>query len=147
MNETSLSSTILQYSPGQGADGLTNPTKDPFPICNAVPVKTEEFLPYPGTIAGYESNTDCEEQPCTCADMDYSLWESRQWGEDCSYQMWKPQCDATGDNNMSRQKYIKSLSQECSLRSRSRVTQSRTTPPTGGAPPPRVSECQAGRRT
>ena len=87
---------VFQYPPGQGADGLSNPTKDPFPICNAVPVKTEAEHPFPGTVAGYESNTDCEERPCTCAAMDHSLWEMRQWGEDCSYQMWGPECDDTG---------------------------------------------------
>ena len=89
---------FFQYSPGHGTEGVQNPSRDAFPICNAIPVQTEQEVPYPGTIAGFESNTDCEEQPCTCAAMDHSLWESRQWGEDCSYQMWAPQCDTTGMN-------------------------------------------------
>ena len=28
--------------------------------------------------------------------MDARLWELKQWGEDCSYQMWTPQCDTSG---------------------------------------------------
>ena len=103
-------------------------------------------MPHAGTIAGYESNTDCEEQPCTCAAMDYSLWESRQWGEDCSYQMWAPQCDITG-MVMIMVTLSKVCLQVCTPRCRLRATQCRTTPPTGGAPPPQASGCLAGRRT
>ena len=62
----------LQFSPGHGTDGLQNPSKDPYPICNAIPLKESEEVetPKPGTISGFISAADCDERPCTCAAMD-----------------------------------------------------------------------------
>ena len=31
----------------------------------------------------------------TCHALNYRLWSLGQWGEDCSYQMWAPQCEVT----------------------------------------------------
>ena len=37
-----------------------------------------------------------KDRPCTCHHVDYNLWSIKQWGEDCSYQYWAPQCDTLG---------------------------------------------------
>ena len=39
---------------------------------------------------------DCQEKPCTCDHIDYTLWAMQHWGEDCSYQFWSPQCSLSG---------------------------------------------------
>lgn len=59
-----------------------------FPICNPNIVKNDQNE--------YIDETDCAARPCTCHAMDYRLWEMKQWGEDCSYQFWSPQCESSG---------------------------------------------------
>ena len=81
--------TCMKYSPGQapthpGDSEVSQP--DPFPICNARP----EWSP------GESDEMDCRERPCTCDHIDYTLWAGKQWGEDCSYQFWSPQCEISG---------------------------------------------------
>jgi len=39
---------------------------------------------------------DCDKKPCTCLTMDYKLWDIKQFGEDCSQQLWNPACDKEG---------------------------------------------------
>ena len=74
-----------KYPPGQAPNtpDQEGASVDNFPICNPVIIKDD-------TTQEYIDQTDCAGRPCTCHAMDYTLWEGRQWGEDCSYQFWSP---------------------------------------------------------
>jgi len=71
-------------TPG-GADSLCSEfgSVDPYPICNGYLEKDEDVM-------------DCANKPCTCLTMDYKLWDIKQFGEDCSQQLWNPACDKVG---------------------------------------------------
>ena len=76
-----------KYPPGLSPvtdEDPPGPRSDPFPICNALPERRESEA------------MDCSARPCSCHHMDYTLWSSHQWGEDCSTQLWAPQCSPTG---------------------------------------------------
>ena len=78
-----------KYSPGAAPTQAGDPTAsqpDPFPICNARPEESEQQV----------DEMDCQEKPCTCDHIDYTLWAMQHWGEDCSYQFWSPHCSLTG---------------------------------------------------
>ena len=81
-----------KFSPGQApVNDTVLPVirPDPFPLCNPVPEESEDT----GLLT---DKTDCQARPCTCHHMDYTLWSRHQWGEDCSYQLWAPQCSVSG---------------------------------------------------
>jgi len=95
-----------KYSPGKGpTDPSAEPksTQDDFPICNPHLLE-EEVLHIP------MDKTNCQDRPCTCHHVDYTLWSIKQWGEDCSYQYWAPRCDTSGMYSAVQHKH--SISQE-----------------------------------
>ena len=85
-----------KFTPGVEHPIPMAPTTDPYPICNAIPIKGDPNEDIDGGMDGYIDEMDCDNQPCTCRAMDYKLWSIKQWGEDCSQHYWEPACDATG---------------------------------------------------
>jgi len=61
---------------------------DPYPICNGGLQKDSGD--------NWEDGMDCVNKPCTCKALDYKLWDIKQFGEDCSQQLWSPVCDEVG---------------------------------------------------